>query len=37
VSKELMAALKNTQKLPPSSFGRFPGESGYPIKDPHYH
>jgi hypothetical protein len=37
VSKELLAALKNTQKLPTTPYGRFPGETGYSIKDSHHH
>lgn len=37
VPKELLAAFKNTQKLPPPPYGRFP-EAGYPMPmDPHLH
>lgn len=37
VPKELLAAFKNTQKLPPPPYGRFP-EGGYPKPlDPHLH
>jgi len=37
VPKELLVALKNTQKLPPPPYGRFP-DTGYPAPtDPHLH